>query len=75
MDQMMVDITDVPDVRVDDPVVLVGSDGNDVITMEQIAAAADSFNYEFVCGISRRVARRYRQGGRIVKTVHYLLDD
>jgi len=75
MDQMMVDITDVPDVRIDDPVVLVGSDGNDVITMEQIAAAADSFNYEFVCGISRRVARRYRQGGRIVKTVHYLLDD
>ena len=75
MDQMMVDITDVPDVRVDDPVVLVGSDGNDVITTEQIAAAADSFNYEFVCGISRRVARRYRQGGRIVKTVHYLLDD
>ena len=75
MDQMMVDITDVPDVRIDDPVVLVGSDGNDVITMEQIAVAADSFNYEFVCGISRRVARRYRQGGRIVKTVHYLLDD
>ena len=75
MDQMMVDITDVPDVRIDDPVVLVGSDGNDLITMEQIAAAADSFNYEFVCGISRRVARRYRQSGRIVKTVHYLLDD
>ena len=75
MDQMMVDITDVPDVKIDDPVVLVGSDGNDVITMEQIAAAADSFNYEFVCGISRRVPRRYRQNGQIIKTVHYLLDD
>ena len=75
MDQMMVDITDVPDVKIDDPVVLVGSDGNEVITMEQIAAAADSFNYEFVCGISRRVPRRYRQSGQIVKTVHYLLDD
>ena len=75
MDQMMVDITDVPDVKIDDPVVLVGSDGNDMITMEQIAAAADSFNYEFVCGISRRVPRRYRQNGQIIKTVHYLLDD
>ncbi len=75
MDQMMVDITDVPDVKIDDPVVLVGSDGNDVITVEQIAAAADSFNYEFVCGISRRVPRRYRQNGQIIKTVHYLLDD
>ena len=75
MDQMLVDITDVPDVKIDDPVVLVGSDGNDVITMEEIAAAADSFNYEFVCGISRRVPRRYRQNGQIIKTVHYLLDD
>ena len=75
MDQMMVDITDVPDVKIDDPVVLVGSDGNDVITMEEIAAAADSFNYEFVCGISRRVPPRYRQNGQIIKTVHYLLDD
>ena len=75
MDQMMVDITDVPDVKIDDPVVLVGSDGNDVITMDEIAAAADSFNYEFVCGISRRVPRRYRQNGQIIKTVHYLLDD
>ena len=75
MDQMMVDITDVPDVKIDDPVVLVGSDGNDEITVEQVAAAADSFNYEFVCGISRRVPRRYRQNGQIIKTVHYLLDD
>lgn len=75
MDQMMVDITDVPDVKIDDPVVLVGNDGNDVITVEEIAAAADSFNYEFVCGISRRVPRRYRQNGQIIKTVHYLLDD
>jgi alanine racemase len=75
MDQMMVDITDVPDVKIDDPVVLVGNDGNDVITVEEIAAAADSFNYEFVCGISRRVPRRYRQNVQIIKTIHYLLDD
>ena len=74
MDQMMVDITDVPDVKIDDPVVLVGSDGNDVITMEEIAAAADSFNYEFVCGISRRVPRFYYRDGQRVNQVHYLLD-
>ena len=44
------------------------------ITMEQIAAAADSFNYEFVCGISRRVPRIYSRGGKTVHSVHYLLD-
>jgi len=75
MDQMMVDVTDIPDVALNDKVVLVGSDGDETITMEQIAEAADSFNYEFVCGISRRVPRFYYQDGKIVHQVHYLLDD
>ena len=74
MDQMMVDVTDIPGVTLDDPVTLVGRDGQEQITMEQIAAAADSFNYEFVCGISRRVPRIYCRGGRQVRSVHYLLD-
>jgi alanine racemase len=74
MDQMMVDVTDIGDVQVNDKVVLVGSDGRETITMEQIAQAADSFNYEFVCGISRRVPRFYRSGGVITHQVHYLLD-
>ena len=74
MDQMMVDVTDIGDVQVNDKVVLVGSDGEETITMEQIAQAADSFNYEFVCGISRRVPRFYRSGGVITHQVHYLLD-
>jgi alanine racemase len=74
MDQLMVDVTGIENVKSSDPVVLVGTDGEETITMEQIAAAADSFNYEFVCGISRRVPRRYIQGGETVHTVHYLLD-
>ena len=40
----------------------------------ELAALADSFNYEFVCGISRRVPRVYLQGGKPVRSVHYLLD-
>ena len=74
MDQMIVDVTDIPDVCVNDTVTLVGRNGNEVITMEQIAEAAGSFNYEFVCGISRRVPRIYTQGGKTVHSVHYLLD-
>ena len=74
MDQMMVDVTDIPDVAPEDTVILVGRSGNEEITVEQIAAAADSFNYEFVCGISRRVPRVYYQNGKAVHTVHYLLD-
>ena len=74
MDQMMVDVTDIPDVTPRDQVVLVGRSGDEEITMEQIAAAADSFNYEFVCGISRRVPRIYSRSGKTVHSVHYLLD-
>lgn len=74
MDQMMVDVTHIPGVHVGDRVTLVGADGDKTITMEQISAQADSFNYEFVCGISRRVPRLYVQGGKTIHTVHYLLD-
>ena len=74
MDMMLVDVTDIPEASVGDQVVLVGRSGDEVITMEQIAEAAGSFNYEFVCGISRRVPRIYTQGGKTVHTVHYLLD-
>ena len=75
MDQMMVDVTHIPNVQPEDPVVLVGKDGENEITMEEISAAADSFNYEFMCGISRRVPRYYCAQGQIVRSVYYLLAD
>ena len=74
MDQMMVDVTHIPQIQPGDPVTLVGHDGDEVITVEQIAGEAGSFNYEFICGISRRVPRVYQQGGQQIRSVHYLLD-
>ena len=73
MDQMMVDVTDIPGVKIDDQVTLIGRDGDEVITIEEISAVADSFNYEFACGISRRVPRIYIHEGQAVHSVHYLL--
>ena len=74
MDQLMVDVTDIPGVCTGDTVTLIGKDGSEEIPIETIAAEADSFNYEFACGISRRVPRFYVMGGQIVHSVHYLLD-
>ena len=74
MDQMMVDVTHIPDVTAEDRVVLVGRDGDAVITMEEISAAAGSFNYEFVSCLGHRVPRYYYQNGVRIATVHYLLD-
>ena len=75
MDQMMVDVTNIPHVMPGETVTLIGKNGDACITVEEIAAVADSFNYEFVCGISRRVPRYYYQNGKQVAAVHYLLDE
>ena len=75
MDQFMVDVTGIPDVKPGDRVVLMGSDGDASISAETIGAAAGSFNYEQVCDISRRVTRVYIQGGKEVFRSNYLLDN
>ena len=60
MDQMMVDVTDIPDVQVEDVVTLVGTDGDETITIEEIANLAARFDYEMLCDISSRVTRVYK---------------
>ena len=59
MDQMMVDVTEIPDVKVEDVVTLVGRDGNASISMEEIADPAMRFNYEMICSVGKRVPRIY----------------
>lgn len=73
MDQVMVDVTHIPDVRVRDEVILIGTDGDKTITVEELAEPAASFNYELVCNISRRVPRVYYEDGRDTAVVNYLL--
>lgn len=59
MDQMMVDVTDIEDVAVEDVVTLIGRDGDNCITIEEMAGLSGRFNYEFACDISERVERKY----------------
>lgn len=59
MDQMMVDITGLDDIEVEDIVTLVGFDGDEHISVEEVSELAGSFNYEFVCDVSKRVPRVY----------------
>jgi len=73
MDQIMVDVTDIPDVSVKDEVVLIGGQGDSYVSVEEVAAPAASFNYELVCNIGRRVPRVYNEGGTDTVCVNYLL--
>ena len=69
MDQFMVDVSRIPDVRVGDTVTLMGTDGEETISVEALAAAAgDTFHYEIICGVSRRDPRVYCRGGQIIGT-------
>ena len=74
MDQMMVDVTDIPGVKIGDHAVLIGRSGDEEITVDYLAALTGTLNYEIICGISRRTPRVYYRDGKPVSEVHYLLD-
>ncbi len=59
MDQLILDVTDVPDVKEGDIVTLIGKDGKEEITADELASLYDTIGYEVVCGISKRVPRIY----------------
>lgn len=61
MDMLMVDVTDVPGAGLGDDVTLIGADGSDRITVDDLAGWAGTINYEILCGISKRVPRLYRE--------------
>ena len=68
MDQMIVDITDIEDVREFDEVLLFGRD----LPVEILANMCDTINYEMICAVSRRVPRVYIKNGKPEKTVSYI---
>jgi len=61
MDFMMVDVTDIPNVSLGDEVVLMGKQGRDQITAEEIAEKINSIPYEVLCLIGKRVPRVYKE--------------
>ncbi|MFQ9510889.1 MAG: alanine racemase [Lachnospiraceae bacterium] len=74
MDQFMVDVTGIDNVEEDDEVILVGRSEHEVISVEELAALAGTFNYEFVCDLGKRIPRVYYQGGQIVGKKDYFHD-
>ena len=65
MDQFMVDVTDIPETKFMDQVILVGQDGSEHIMVEDLSALSGRFNYEFVCCLGKRIPRVYKRFGKI----------
>jgi alanine racemase len=74
MDQMMFDVTGLGDVKIGDEVVYFGYDKDEYPTLEEVAKTFGSLNYEIICMMGRRLPRVYTKGGKVIKTIDYLLD-
>lgn len=72
MDQMMVDISGIPDVHEGTEVTLFGTDGNETITPDDLAAIYGTIGYEIICGINPRVPRIYIKNGEITEIHEYI---
>ncbi|MCX4267644.1 MAG: alanine racemase [Lachnospiraceae bacterium] len=65
MDQFMVDVSEIPNVAVGDPVVLVGKDQEEEITVEELCRMiGNTFHYEFVCDLGKRIPRVHVRNGK-----------
>jgi alanine racemase len=68
MDHVMLDVTDVGDVKAGDEVVSIGTQQGATLTADDLARASGTINYEVVTAIKPRVPRRYLRGGTVVAT-------
>ena len=65
MDQFMVDVTHIPGVKAGDVATIFGTDGEEEITADEVAANARTIGYELICGIAPRVPRVYLKNGQV----------
>lgn len=75
MDQCMVQLNkiDEKDIEVGEEVVLIGNQGEEIITVEELASHTGTLNYEFVCMLANRVPRVYTRGGQVMDADNPLL--
>ena len=74
MDQMMVDVTDIPEAEEGTPVTLIGRDGSENVTVEELAGRGGGFHYEIICDIGKRVPRVYYEEGKAIGSKDYFDD-
>lgn len=73
MDQLMIDVTGIPNVKMGDEVIVVGRDGDKAVTFDDLAEILGTINYELPCVLTKRVPRVYMEGGKIVGIVDHVL--
>ncbi|MCI5727587.1 MAG: alanine racemase [Clostridium sp.] len=72
MDQCMIDVTDIGDVKIGDEVILLGSEGELKYDADDFAKDLNTINYEIICMLKQRVPRVYTKNGRVVSVRNYI---
>jgi len=72
MDQCMIDVTDIEDVKVGDEVILLGEQGTLKFNADDIADVMGTINYEILCMLKFRIPRVYIKNGEIINVRNYL---
>lgn len=74
MDQFMVSLKNIPEAAEGDEVTLIGADGTERITMEELGTLSGRFNYELACDLGKRIPRVFVKNGGIVAVKDYYED-
>ena len=72
MDQLMLDVTGIGEIRSGDIVTVFGRDGGEEISAAQLASLSGTINYELVCLVGKRVPRIYEKDGKTVGSLNYI---
>lgn len=72
MDQLMLDVTDIPGVEEGDVVTVFGRDGDAFLPVDELAALNDTIHYEMVCLVGKRVPRIYWKHGKQIGELNYI---
>ena len=72
MDQCMIDVTDIGDVKIGDEVILLGEEGNLKFNADNLAEIMGTINYEILCMLKYRIPRVYIKNGEIFNVRNYI---
>lgn len=75
MDQLMIDLGEMDDVQIGEVVTVIGTDGNESVTADELAALDGTINYEVLCSIGTRVPRIYLENGKEVARHNYIYSE
>ncbi|NLC11069.1 MAG: alanine racemase, partial [Firmicutes bacterium] len=71
MDQVVLDISALPEARLEDEVVFYGTQGGETISVEEVAKQLGTISYEVLCAVGKRIPRAYIRNGKLVKVLSF----